>query len=264
VAAEQAPEGASPIAESAGEKATSESAAAADRTMTDYAASQAVSEIEEEPPATAAVAAEEEKKWAEAEPAAVEEKEEEGQAPPAASRAELPATVLPGPKRDCPECGRPLLLKEDRFGKYWSCSGHPLCRHSESYDRKGALDLLCPLCRRGKVISKETPTGKPFYVCPEPECEFMAWSRPHPVPCPLCSSPFLVEKKGAAGTPSLLRCPRAGCGYQQPLPGAPDDGGASPDESGGPPRKKILVRRVKAGTGSGTGTRKVRIVRRSK
>lgn len=256
-----------PIAEAAGEEATSESTVDADRTTTDYASSQEVSEIEEEPPAVAAVAEEEEKKWAEAEPtAAVEEKGEQGPSSPspAVSRADLPATVVPGPQRDCPECGRPLLLKEDRFGKYWSCSGHPLCRHSESYDRKSALDLLCPLCHRGKVISKETPTGKPFYVCPEPECEFMAWSRPHPVPCPLCASPFLVEKKGASGTSSLLRCPRAGCGYQQPMPGAPDDGGASPDESGGPPRKKILVRRVKAGSGAGSGTRKVRIVRRSK
>lgn len=250
---------------SAAEKTTPE---VSDEPTTDYTLSQAVAEIGEEPPASATAAEEKEKSWEEAAQAAAEEQKEAvtvalpvaGAAPTAPfGRAESAAAVVPGPRRDCPECGRPLLLKEDRFGKYWSCSGHPLCRHSESYERKDALDLVCPLCRRGKVISKETPTGKLFYVCPEPECEFMAWARPHPVPCPLCASPFLVEKKGVAGI--LLRCPRAGCGFQQPLSGAAGDENPPPEGSGAP-RKKVLVRRVKAGSGGSSGTRKVRIVRR--
>ncbi len=168
-----------------------------------------------------------------------------------------------GPGKPCPDCGRPLLLKEDRFGKYWFCSGHPECRHSESYGKEGGPSLRCPLCQTGNIVSKHTPTGKPFYVCPEPDCEFMAWSRPHAISCRICDSPFLVEKKNLAGKISL-RCPRAGCNYTQSLPGEKDiaSAGEAPASPGqAPVKKKVLIRRVRGGVATG-GVRKVRVVRR--
>ncbi|MDP2757820.1 MAG: DNA topoisomerase [Desulfurivibrionaceae bacterium] len=176
--------------------------------------------------------------------------------PPAAEPA-APAVAAPG--KPCPDCGRVLLLKEDRFGKYWYCSGHPECRHSESYEKDGGPRLLCPVCRTGTVVTKHTPTGKIFYVCPEQDCEFMAWSKPHAIACQLCDSPFLVEKKSLDGGTSL-RCPRAGCTFSRPLSG----GGSAEQESAEAPRKKkVLVRRVAPGSGGGGGaTKKVRIVRR--
>ncbi|MFA7346457.1 MAG: DNA topoisomerase [Desulfurivibrionaceae bacterium] len=177
--------------------------------------------------------------------------------PPAAGPA-APAAAEPG--KPCPDCGRPLLLKEDRFGKYWYCSGHPECRHSESYEKDGGPGLLCPVCRTGTVVTKHTPTGKIFYVCPEQDCEFMAWSRPHSIACQVCDSPFLVEKKTLDGRLSL-RCPRAGCTFSRPLSGT-SDAGQEP-VAGAPLKKKVLVRRVAPGSGgSGGATRKVRIVRR--
>lgn len=179
------------------------------------------------------------------------------EAPPEESApAPVPAA---GPVKPCPECGRPLLLKEDRFGKYWSCSGHPDCRHSESHEKETALAMACPLCQVGSVVTKRTPTGKLFYVCPEQNCEFMAWSKPFPLACQVCDSPFLVEKKNLAGK-VFLRCPRAGCNFMQPLPGDEDVGGLLASDQ--PKKKKVLVRRVKGG-GSGGG-RKVRVVRRKK
>lgn len=180
---------------------------------------------------------------------------------PVAAAATL---VTAGPTKPCPDCGRPLLLKEDRFGKYWFCSGHPECRHSESYGKEVGLSLRCPLCQIGNIVSKHTPTGKPFYVCPEADCEFMAWSRPHPIPCQVCDSPFLVEKKNLAGKISL-RCPRAGCTYAQPLPGEsdlPPAVGAPAAPGQAPVKKKVLVRRVRGGAPSSGGVRKVRVVRR--
>jgi len=169
-----------------------------------------------------------------------------------------PAVVESG--KPCPDCGRPLLLKEDRFGKYWYCSGHPECRHSESYEKDGGPGLLCPVCRTGTVVTKHTPTGKIFYVCPEQDCEFMAWSKPHSIACQVCDSPFLVEKKTLDGRLSL-RCPRAGCTFSRPLSGT-SDAGQEP-VAGAPVKKKVLVRRVAPGSGGGGGaTRKVRIVRR--
>jgi hypothetical protein len=108
------------------------------------------------------------------------------------------------------------------------------------------------------VVTKHTPTGKIFYVCPEQDCEFMAWSRPHPIACQVCDSPFLVEKKNLEGR-SILRCPRAGCTYTLPLSGSGGEG----EPASAPVKKKVLVRRVAPGSGgSGGTTRKVRIVRR--
>ena len=191
----------------------------------------------------------------------VEEEEslvEAGAAPEETKRAEERE-----PGRECPDCGRPLLLKEDRFGRYWSCSGYPECRYSASYGKQGGEEMLCPLCNIGNVIAKNTPTGKPFYVCPEPDCEFMAWAKPHAVACQVCDSPFLVEKKNISGK-SYLRCQRAGCGYMRPLPG---DNGIDLVESGEPrKKKKIMVRRVakKSAASGGIVKKKVRIVRRKK
>ncbi|MBU3937194.1 MAG: topoisomerase DNA-binding C4 zinc finger domain-containing protein, partial [Proteobacteria bacterium] len=182
--------------------------------------------------------------------------------PPAAGEGVSPVAVPDSAAKagkSCPACGRVLLLKEDRFGKYWYCSGHPECRHSESYEKDGGAGLLCPVCRIGTVVTKHTPTGKIFYVCPEQDCEFMAWSKPHALACQVCDSPFLVEKKSLDGRVSL-RCPKAGCTYARPVSGS---GGAGQEAVGAPVKKKVLVRRVTPGGGGG-GTKKVRIVRRKK
>jgi len=153
------------------------------------------------------------------------------------------------------------LLKNDRFGKYWSCSGYPACRHSESYgEEQEKLDQICPLCHEEGIAVKITPTGKKLYVCPGRECEFMAWSQPHDASCPNCGSPFLVEKKKAGGR-IVLCCPKAGCSYQQSLAEDNDAGGMGAD--GEPKKKKILVRRKK-GSSAGSGTKKKVVVRRKK
>jgi DNA topoisomerase-1 len=215
----------------------------------------------EEPAAAEQVASPElaaatEKMFAEA-PASMDE-------PPPPAAGPLSPVVEAGPAgvepvKTCPDCGRPLWLKEDRFGKYWYCSGHPECRYSASYEKDGGPGLLCPVCRTGTVVTKHTPTGKIFYVCPEQDCEFMAWSKPHAIACQVCDSPFLVEKKNLDGRLSL-RCPRAGCTFTRPLAGG---GGAEQEPVGAPLKKKVLVRRVAPGSGgAGGATKKVRIVRR--
>jgi len=169
-----------------------------------------------------------------------------------------PAEAQPG--RSCPDCGRPLMLKSDRFGRYWVCSDYPACRHAESCESgPQKMDLPCPLCGRQSLVVKRTPTGKKLYVCPGEGCEFMAWSLPHAVTCPGCGSPFLVEKKTAAGGTVLL-CPRAGCSYRQALGGEQMEGAGA--EAPPPARKKILVRRP-TGSSGGPGRKKV-LVRRKK
>ena len=175
----------------------------------------------------------------------------DGESPSAAGRP-LVVTAGPGsapatpdaaqsrPERLCPACGKPMLRREDRFGPFWGCSGFPACRHSETLTPDD-LDLPCPLC--GQTLNRQqTPTGRGFYQCHNPGCQFMSWSLPHYLPCGICDSPYLIEKTGHGQ--ARLCCPRAGCPYEQPLPGG---GGrdapplASP--AGGPTRKVRLVRR---------------------
>jgi DNA topoisomerase IA/ssDNA-binding Zn-finger/Zn-ribbon topoisomerase 1 len=165
------------------------------------------------------------------------------------------------PGKECPACGRPMLLKSDRFGKFWTCSGFPACRHAEAYEKSAAPQMECPLCKKVQVLAKITPAGKPFFVCPEQNCEFMAWSRPHAVSCQACNTPFLVEKKDVRGK-MYLRCPRAGCNYMQPMPG--DDGMDVLTSPAPPKKRKVRVRRSSAGAAVGAGgkKRKVRVVRR--
>lgn len=157
--------------------------------------------------------------------------------------------------KPCPECGRPMVEKGDRFGRYWACTGAPACRYTQraQVEAAAADAPVCPLCGEGRLVVKRTPTGKDMYLCQRPACEFMAWSRPHAIHCPLCSSPFLVEKKGADGGP-VLCCPKAGCNYCRGLAGGDGQGVAV--------KKRVVVRRTK-GAKAGSTTRRV-VVRRRK
>lgn len=153
----------------------------------------------------------------------------------------------------CPECGRDMVVKDDRFGKFWSCTGLPACHHSETYQqkKKGASQQSCPVCRRGALSVSRTPAGKSMYMCSDPTCEFMAWSKPYPIDCPLCGSSFLIQKKDRRGNTSL-RCPMAGCSYIH--------GGEEARDAGPKPKKKMVrVRRKKSAS---SGGKKRRVVRR--
>lgn len=83
----------------------------------------------------------------------------------------------------------------------------------------------------------------------------MAWSKPHAVHCPLCTSVFLVEQKRADGS-VMLTCPKAGCNYARDMNG-------SRDQEASVAKKKVLVRRGKNATGGGA-KRKVVVRRRKK
>lgn len=179
------------------------------------------------------------------------------EAPAEVAEAFLPEKDFPDAGRPCPSCGRPLLIKEDRFGSYLACSGFPACRYAEA-SRQEEPVMACPLCRHGSIMVKRTAAGRTLYVCREKGCEFLSWGRPHPGACPVCQTPYLVEKKGAGGQ-VILGCPRAGCGYRQ------GQGGQKGPDEPAVPRKKVRVRVVKrAGARSIGGKRKVVVVKRRK
>ncbi len=76
----------------------------------------------------------------------------------------------------CPECGKQLVVRIGRFGKFLACSGYPECKHTEKFIEK--VEAKCPE-DGGDIVLLRTRRGRPFYGCSNyPKCKFMSWHRP--------------------------------------------------------------------------------------
>ena len=112
----------------------------------------------------------------------------------------------------CPECGRELLLKEGRFGKFIACSNYPECKYTRNIEiqAKGK----CPLCGSGLLSHKSVKyKGKTFYTCDKkgenPDCEFISWDLPvEGRKCDTCGS-YMVWKRYRGRT--YPRCSNKEC-----------------------------------------------------
>ena len=111
----------------------------------------------------------------------------------------------------CEKCGRKMIVKVGRFGKFLACPGFPECKNAKPLVTK--TKAKCPECG-GDVIEKKTKRGTPFYGCSNyPECNFMTWDAPTDEVCPR-SNKSLFRKKG-----NVLYCPDTeGCGFTKPAP----------------------------------------------
>jgi DNA topoisomerase-1 len=117
----------------------------------------------------------------------------------------------------CEQCGRQMLLRWGKFGKFLGCSGYPECKNIQPLEKPVDLGVKCPECKEGNIKERKSRWGKVFYGCDKyPECKFATWDKPMPTPCPNCDSPILVEKvtKRAGRT---HRCYKKECGYSIPV-----------------------------------------------
>ena len=90
----------------------------------------------------------------------------------------------------CEKCGRVMLIRTGRFGKFYACSGYPECKNIVSFDE---AEGKCPKCG-GDIHKKHTKKGKIFYGCDNyPKCDFMSWDVPAPILCPDCGSYMRVD-----------------------------------------------------------------------
>ena len=95
----------------------------------------------------------------------------------------------------CPECGKPLVIRNGRFGKFTACSNYPECKYIKKEEKKIVEICDCPKCGH-KIIEKKSKRGKLFYGCNNyPKCDFALWDKPTGKLCPNCNN-LLVEKKG--------------------------------------------------------------------
>lgn len=102
----------------------------------------------------------------------------------------------------CEKCGKPLVYKLGRFGKFLACSGFPECRNTKPIIKD--IGVTCPKCKEGHVVERRSKKGRVFYGCDRyPECDFVSWDKPSPKPCPKCGS-LMIEKRNKQG--GKLQC----------------------------------------------------------
>ncbi len=114
------------------------------------------------------------------------------------AQAEMPVTKS-GPEpigRACPDCGKELVIRYGRYGKFISCSGFPECRHTEPWLEK--IGVACPKCN-GEIVERKTRKNRIFYGCINyPACDFTSWKKPLAQPCPKCGGLLVIANKREA------------------------------------------------------------------
>lgn len=111
----------------------------------------------------------------------------------------------------CELCGRQMVVKFGRYGKFIACPGWPECKNIKKFVVKAGVH--CPKCG-GDVIVKKTKRGRVFYGCENyPECDFVSWYMPSEEKCPNCGA--VLYKK--AGKKPTLFCQAEGCSFSKPL-----------------------------------------------
>lgn len=109
----------------------------------------------------------------------------------------------------CEKCGRKMVIKSGKYGKFLACPGFPECKNTKKIviETKGS----CPKCG-SKIIQKKSQKGRVYYACERgKDCGFMSWYEPSDKLCPKCGK-TLFKKKGKA--PALI-CENEGCGFSE-------------------------------------------------
>ncbi len=158
---------------------------------------------------------------------------------------------------ECPTCGKPMVIRESRYGEFVSCSDYPKCKtivRPEPTESQGEcpkcgkpmleragrfgkfiactdypeckttkqpaaqrVDVPCPKCG-GEIVQKRSKKGAVFFGCNNyPKCDFVAWGKPVGRNCPKCES-VLVENTFRGGRVSGIKCHNSECDYKEAAP----------------------------------------------
>ena len=114
----------------------------------------------------------------------------------------------------CEKCGRKMVYKLSKYGKFLACPGYPECKNTKAI-REGT-GVACPKCG-GEILIKRSRKGKVYYGCENsPKCDFMAWDAPvKGESCPKCGG--LLLKKNGRG--KKIFCYSDGCNYERKIKG---------------------------------------------
>ncbi|MCM1525067.1 MAG: type I DNA topoisomerase [Ruminococcus sp.] len=107
----------------------------------------------------------------------------------------------------CEVCGKPMVIKLGRFGRFLACTGFPECTNTKKIIKP--TGGICPKCGK-KVLQKKSKKGKKYFGCEDnPTCDFMTWDTPVSDKCPKCGDGTTLFKKSGK-----LFCLKDGCGYE--------------------------------------------------
>lgn len=110
----------------------------------------------------------------------------------------------------CEKCGKYMVIKHSRYGKFLACPGYPECKNT-----KPILDELgvpCPNCG-GEIVRRKSKRGRIFYGCSNyPECNFVSWYEPIKEKCPNCNG-IMIKKKSKKGI--MIKCINKDCNYSR-------------------------------------------------
>jgi DNA topoisomerase-1 len=108
----------------------------------------------------------------------------------------------------CPECGRPMVIKAGRFGKFLACSGYPQCKKTMPLLVK--MGVTCPECDQGELVERVSKRKRRFYGCSRyPKCQFTINRKPIAKPCPQCGKLLTIYRN------NLVKCTT--CEYKDKL-----------------------------------------------
>ncbi|URN93397.1 MAG: type I DNA topoisomerase [Candidatus Pristimantibacillus lignocellulolyticus] len=111
----------------------------------------------------------------------------------------------------CEKCGKPLVYKMGRFGRFLACSGFPDCRNTKPIVKD--IGVTCPKCNKGHIVERRSKKGRIFFGCDSyPECDYVSWDKPTNKSCPNCNE-VLVEKRNRSG--AKLKC--VSCDYSEEI-----------------------------------------------
>lgn len=113
----------------------------------------------------------------------------------------------------CEKCGRLMVYKQGRFGKFLACPGFPECRNTKAIVQ--TIDAKCPKCG-GAVVVRKSKKGVVFYTCENsPTCDFISWNEPTDEKCPQCGSSLMKVRAFRGRGPLSYKCFNEECGYER-------------------------------------------------
>ena len=117
----------------------------------------------------------------------------------------------------CEKCGRKMVVKFGRYGKFLACPGYPECKNVKKIVNDTGAE--CPKCG-GKIIQRKSKKGRVFYGCSEyPRCDFVSWDPPSKEKCPVCGKTLLQKKS----KDKMLYCVTPGCTFPGKKPAQEDE-----------------------------------------
>ena len=112
----------------------------------------------------------------------------------------------------CEKCGRLMVYKQGKFGKFLACPGFPECRNTKAIVQ--TIAAKCPKCG-GEVAVRKSKKGGTFYTCQNsPECDFISWSEPTDEKCPKCGNVLMKSRAFRGKGPVIMKCFNEECDYE--------------------------------------------------